>query len=412
MAKDLKKFVNPKFTRTIDLALMRRLMVRHQAALRGFDLATLDVGAPTAREALQGFFAGPQENYPPGLVADLHRIAELGNANGLRLLQEQAGRLGLPILPEQGDGDEERQDPKHVALRMFLDQPGVFDAASDMLALIAHASLAEFAGVEEGVEPLIDDRSKAEFERAASAMFEADLRGRYCRVGWYEDDDEINLVVAHGSTFTTTQVVEEDGERVISFRATEHAVLSYSSAAGRLKIGGVSKARRAEVAELFARTMLQRPAFFAAPDAQNLYTLQLIERAGFGFIFNHDFDPGIQRVQIVEAQVDRIGLDPRSGHVRTFWSHVTRDNRDNALARLGETMRGVRFGADWRLNHLVLRVYISTGSPKPTKLSIKLKPPDLAMFKRHRFEGRIMTLLRRNGLVNDREPLQAAVAAE
>lgn len=82
---------------------------------------------------------------------------------------------------------------------------------------------------------------------------------------------------------------------------------------GRMGVGGVRKALRAELAECFAVHMLDRPGFFAGEHCQDLYTLARIERTGFGFQVNHAFDPGIQRVDIVEVQIDRIGTDPRSG---------------------------------------------------------------------------------------------------
>ena len=414
MTKDLKKFVNPRFVRTIDLALMRRLLERHADTLRGLDLGVFDADPDQARRAVQDFFAGPEDNYPEGLVADLHRIAELGNANGLQLLLEQARRLRVEMVPANDDdhASEAGQDPKHVALRLFLDHPGVFDAASDMLSYTTLSSFAEFAGIEEGVDVQIDDDTRETFQREAARMFEADLRGRYCRIGWYDDGDEVNVVVTHGAPLKTTEIIEAGADRVISFREAEHAVLSYSAAKGLLKVGGFAKARRAELAEIFATAMLKRPRFFAAPDAQNLYTLAPVERAGFGFTFQHAFDPGIRRVQIVEVQADRLGTDARSGETRTFWSHVMRDHRDNALARLGEGTRGIVFGADWRLNHMVIRVHIDAGGSKPARVAVKLKPPGTAMFKRHRFEARIMTLLRRNGLVHDRQPDRASAAAE
>lgn len=411
MAKNLKKFVNPKFTKTVDLGLLRRLMERHRSALKGFDLRALD--ADEGRPAIQDFFAGPEENYPEGLVADLHRVAELGNANGLDIILQQAARLGVTLTAETNtESDEVQQDPKHVALRVFLDHPDLFEAASDMMALMARTSLAEFVGRDEGVEAAMDERGKSEFETAAAAMFDKDMRSKYCRVGWYDDADEFILVIAHGSPVTTTPVVQSGKEEIISFRAAEHAVLSYDSAIGLLKIGGVAKARQAEMAELFADKILRRSGFFAASDAQNLYTLDPVQRAGFGFTFQHAFDPGIQRVQITEVQLDHIGADQRSGETRTFYSYLARDGRDNALARLGEMMHGARLGSDWRLNHIVIRVHFGTGGTKPRKVTVKLKPPAHAMFKRQQFEGRIMTLLRRNGLVYDRDPGKAAVAAE
>ena len=158
-----------------------------------------------------------------------------------------------------------------------------------------------------------------------------------------------------------------DQERVISFRAADHAVLSYSATTGLLKMGGVAKARRVDLAELFAEKVLARPGFFAGDDAQHLYTLEPIECAGFGFTFNHDFDPGIQRVQIIEVQVDRVGADPRSGTTRTLHSYLARDGRDNALARLGEIMGGRRLGSNWRLNHIVIRVHFATGGTRTRK---------------------------------------------
>lgn len=415
MAKNLKKFVNPKFTRTVDLGLLSRLLERHRDALRGFDLGVFSQEAADgdARRAVQDFFAGPEENYPEGLVADLHRIAELGNAAGLEIILQQAARLGVRLSANAEENEHEtHQEPKQIALRVFLDHPDVFDAASDMMALMARTSLAEFIGRDEGVDAVMDERTKAEFEAATASMFEQDMRSKYCRVGWYDDSDELVLVIAHGSPITTTPIVQRDEERVISFRAAEHAVLSYNSTTGLLKIGGVAKARRADLAELFADKILGKPEFFAGDDAQNLYSLDPVQRAGFGFAFNHDFDPGIQRIQITEVQVDRVGADPKTGETRTFYSYVARDGRDNALARLGEMMRGARLGSDWCLNHIVIRVHFATGGKSAKKVTVKLKPPAHAMFKRQQFEGRIMTLLRRNGLLNDRDTAQAAVAAE
>ena len=54
--------------------------------------------------------------------------------------------------PDGDDADEAKQDPKHVALRLFLDHPGVFDAAADMLSYTTLSSFSEFAGIEEGVD--------------------------------------------------------------------------------------------------------------------------------------------------------------------------------------------------------------------------------------------------------------------
>ncbi len=412
MARDLKKFVNGRFIRTIDLGLMRRLLDRHADALHGLDLSLLNGDSGAARQMLQEFFAGPEEGYPKDLLIELHAVAELGTATGQQILLEQARRQGVPIRPANDNGGEALQEPKQFALYVFIEHHAVFNAAVDTLSWMNMSSPSEFDGAEEGVEAQLDDETKANFKRAAAQLFEVELRGRFCEVSWYEDGGELNVVVKHGAALKATEVIEGDDDHVIMYREAERAVLSYSSLTGRLKVGGFAKSRRAELAETFAGTILSRPGFFSAPDAQDLYTLAPIERAGFGFVFEHAFDPGIRRVQITEVQADHIGRDPRSGQTRTLHSHVTRDGRDNALARMREDAPGIMLGHDWRLNHLTLRVHFDVGDARPVTVTVKIKPPRTAMFKRHRFEDRIMTLLRRNGLINDRAPVRAAAAAE
>lgn len=409
MAIDLRKFVNRRFIRTVDPQLLGRLLDRHREGLNGLKAFHSGLAADT----LQSFFAGPETCYPEGLVVDLHRVAELGNAEGLGLILDQARRLDVAIRPERdADGGERRQDPKHVALRTFLDHPSVFDAASDMLALaVRSSSLVEYAGIEPGVEADLGEAARAGFTAEVTAMLEAAFCGSYCRLGWYADGDEVNLVVSHGSIVRTAPIVKGDEERVVSYRDAEQAVLSYCAATGRLKLGDISKARCPAVADLFARCMLGRPGFFAAEGAQDLYTLAPIERTGPDFRFRTGFDDGIREVQIVEAQAARIDDGPRRGRAFGGSRVVARDARSCALARLDEVMHGGRLGEDWRLEHVVLRIALDCGADRPAQLTAKIRPPSKAAFPRHRFEGRVLKLLHRNGLVRDRVADRTAAAA-
>lgn len=413
MAVNLRKFVNPRFLRTVDTELLGRLLERHRHRLIGLDVDVIRSTPECAGEALQEFFAGPEDCYPEGLIADLHRIAELGDAAGLRLILHEARRAGLSLRPGcESCTSERRQDPKHVALRTFLDHPALFDAASDMLAIAARSSLAEYAGLEAGVEVDLGAQARETFTSELAAMLEADLCGSYCRLGWYADTDDVNLVISHGSIVKTTPIVRRGEERVVSYRDAEQAVLSYSAATGRLKMGDIPKFRRPGVAELFAERMLGRPGFFAAESAQDLYTLAPIERKGPGFRFHHGFDRGIRQVKIVEAQARRPVEERQIGNAFAASKLVARDARACALARLDEIMRGERLGEDWRLEHVVIRIALDAGPERPSQLTAKIKPPAKAVFPRHRHEGRILNLLRRNGLVRDRIADHPLVAAE
>lgn len=411
MAKDLKKFANLTFLRTVDLTLMRRLLKRHARALHGFDMAVFDAAPEKARDALRAYFLGPDDRHPEGLIADLFRIAELGNANGLELLLEAAGRHGVTIQPARKN-DDEKAEPRQVALRCFLDHPDVFNEASDLLSYATMSAPVELRGADVDVEARASDKALAAFQRAAERLFEADLRGSYCRVGCYKDGDKINVIITHGAPLKTTEVIENGTDKVVSFREVAHAVLSYEAATGRLEIGRIAKARCDEMAEIFARTILGKAGFFNRPDARRLYTLAPVERAGFSFRLKHAFDPGVRRAGIVEAEVERVGLDPKTGKTRAFRSLVSRDPSGNALADLGQDASAIRFGPDWRLSRMGINVEIDNGTTKADRVRVSVKPPGVAKFKRHRYEHRILELLRHNGLMRDREPGTSAVAAE
>ena len=413
MSKNLRKFVNPSFVRTIDLPLLGRLLQRHRERIRGLDLSILDGDEKDARQALLDFFAGPEENYSEGLIADLHRIAELGDQNGLEILLRRADADGVVLVPaEETEGEGLHLNPKHVALRAFLDHPQVFDAASDILALAARQSLSEFAGSDEGIEAELTETTKATFEKATAKLLKADLRGSYCRVGWYGDEDEVNIVVTHGTVVITTPAIKDGVEQVISFRGAEHSVLAYQTETGRLKVGGVPKAQRAAIAEIFACLMLNRPDFFAGTESQNLYTLEPIEKKGFAFILDRAFDTGIRRAAIVEVQIAKATPSEGPSEIHGPWGLTVRD-RWNALARLEQLSKFITFGADrYRISYIVISLAFDIGTSKPARLTIKLKPPGSLVFRRQRFEGRVLEFLRRNRLCRERGSAASVAAAQ
>jgi hypothetical protein len=317
----------------------------------------------------------------------------------------------VALVPAE-ESEGEHINPKHLALRAFLDHPRVFDAASDILALATRQSLSEFAGSDEDIEPELTELTKAAFERATAKLLKADLRGSYCRVGWYGDEDEVNIMVTHGAVVTTTPAIKDGVEQVISFRGAEHSVLAYQTETGRLKVGGVPKAQRAAIAEIFACSMLNRPDFFAGTESQNLYTLEPIEKKGFAFILDRAFDTGITRAAIVEVQIAKATPSAGPSEIHGPWALTVRD-RWNALARMEQLSKFITFGADrYRISYIVISLAFDIGTSKPARLTIKLKPPGSLVFRRQRFEGRVLEFLRRNRLCREHGSAASVAAAQ
>jgi hypothetical protein len=410
---NLKKFVNPKFIRTVDLALIRTLLERHEGALSGFDITSLMGDADRARETLHAYLLGATVRYPEGLVADLHQIAELGCKAGLEQILTHARRLNVQLFdPPASDQDDAptAHDPKHVALRVFLFHREVFEAAYDYQVLKTKTSLIEFAGLRDGVTARTDPAELETFRAAVAEFFEADMRGRYCRLACYEDGSDINIVIAHGAVVSTLPIIEAGAERVISMRAVAHAVVRYAKDTGMLRLGGISRSRAPNMAEMFAKHLLDRPGFFAGPDAHLLYSLDAVEQAGSGFTMSHAYDPQIEAVLITGATAELWEWDGETGRRKKILTRSAKSPMGDTLASLFDVPTPL--GGAWRLGDVTFEVVFKSTGNRRDSVSVTLMPPATLRFRRTVHEDCIITLLQRNGLVHDRDDLRVIAAAE
>jgi len=204
-------------------------------------------------------------------------------------------------------------------------------------------------------------------------------------------------------------VVDGQQERVISVRQIAHAVLRYSENTGMLRLARIRKAHQPEIAELFASIILERPGFFEGDDAQDLYTLRSVELTGPAFAFDHRHDPGVDKVQIIEAAADLM-VPGRNGYPRVARTLRSRDLGGDALRHFGGTP--VSFAASWRLGELVFRILFKGDGKRQPQVTVKLRPPGVLQFRRTQHEARVMTLIQRNGLMNDRDDFEVVDAAE
>jgi hypothetical protein len=277
------------------------------------------------------------------------------------------------------------------------------------MAMLTADRLHEYAGRERGVAIDLTAEKVEAFRTAVAALFRDAFLGDYCRVGDYDDDDEINLVVSHGSMVSTMPVVEGQVERVISVRQISHAVLRYSENTGMLRLARIRKAHQPEIAELFAATILERPGFFDGDDAQDLYSLRPVELAGPGFAFDAAYDPLIDKVLIIEAAADLMAPG-KKGYPRVVRTLRSRDLGGDALQHFGSTP--VSFGGAWRLGELVFRILFKGDGKRQPQVTVKLRPPGVVQFRRTQHEARVMKLIERNGLMNDRDDFEVVDAAE
>ncbi|MCA8882124.1 MAG: hypothetical protein KDA73_19700 [Rhodobacteraceae bacterium] len=412
MSANLRKFVNPKFVKTIDLALMGRLFQRYDDDRAKALLGLLQGDDAEARAALGDLLMGAEDRYPDALRADLHRIAELGTATGLEMILEEAGRRDIDLFPELKVADRDsanvQHDPKHIALRTFLEHHAVFEAAADQLVLHSVDRFASFMGPEGNVTADPTDEKCEALRAGIAGLFLEVYQGDYCRIGSYLDAGEIDFVVTHGSVVSTLPVIEGEEERIISLRSVTQSILRYDEVAGTLRMGRFKMALRQKVADLFADIVLERPDFFQAANAQDLYTLRPVERMGAAFAFRHAWEPAIERVTILGATATLVGAGGGKGFPSR--SMTSADPLGNALKHLLDAP--VRFDAGWRLSELRFRVFFRGEKKRRPQVTVTLRPERVLQYRSAEHERRILDLLDRNGLTNERDDLPTLAAAE
>ena len=124
MAKNIKKFVNREFAKTVDLDLLKQLIAPYQSEI-ALDWSSLPEDERDKREAIFEFFRGTDERFPSALLDALHKIMVLSNESGAALLQEQAELAGVTIVP-LNEAVSQPITPRHLALRAYLDRRAVF----------------------------------------------------------------------------------------------------------------------------------------------------------------------------------------------------------------------------------------------------------------------------------------------
>ncbi|WP_420394238.1 hypothetical protein [Acuticoccus sp.] len=105
MASDVQKFTSKGFVANIDLDLMRALFVRHFAD--GDSPIASDGDPAEVRAALTAYFHAPVTDWSEGMIADLHRVKELGKESGLQLILGEARRQGVVLYSEAEQADDE-----------------------------------------------------------------------------------------------------------------------------------------------------------------------------------------------------------------------------------------------------------------------------------------------------------------
>ena len=408
MARNITRFADRTFFHTVDLDLLERLL-----AQCGVPPRALPSDRGERANALFDIFFRADEGSLE-LHEALYSIMRLDNHNGMSLLLDLAAaegnRLEMPVQASgSGGGDPPPVTPRHLALKAYLDRREIFNAALDMLAFVLPRAPLEWQGLEENVRPPSDGGGREAFRQAASEYFQERYRGDFCDVKWFDEADELDVLVVHGKHLQTILSERKGKEEPLTFHEIRSSTLRYDCVTGFLKVTGQDDRDKEKLKVLFATHVLKRPKFFDHTDSQNLYTFDPMVRAGPRFVLERGPDDTLIKWAIREIQFDEGERRDKLRKRRPRWAHTVR-HVHNAVAHLGEAMPDLDFNTvRFTLMKIELKFRFD-GRARPA--AVIVKPPGICRGPQGKLEPRVVAFLRHNGLSRSRRAAAAAAAAD
>jgi len=319
---------------------------------------------------------------------------------------------GKTLLPEseiEDQTDVRHLDPKHVAMRVYLEQPELFQEAATASACRLPRTSFEYKGHSTNVPAKLGEGARKLFIEKASEFFKKRLKGGYCDVAALEEDGVFFLVVKHGKTATTTLIEQQGKESVLSLRELALASMSYTPSTGVLSVMTQITKERAFLRDLFAEALLGDAAFFKNAESRPIYTLQPIADRGASFRLAIDGIEGLRSAHVQEIQIQG---KKAKGEIRPIEGKILFGNSTNAigdLLRLAPNVDLRRF--DMAHVKLLLRF---EESGKKIDIPVVITPPcklSMATTGRMRFEQEILRFLDINGFYADNELADALAHA-
>jgi hypothetical protein len=215
-----------------------------------------------------------QDDSLKGLIhEDLRRINDIGE-KAMSTLVRSARRYGI----------QTRQDesPQQLAMRLFLDYPDAFDYAWARYCYYYSTSKLSQHRIDCQGLTLDTDRLDA-FEEEVGTFFSNLAKGRECRVSHYEEDNEIVILIAHGSYVRTIARWEGGEVKTDSFRPAYEDILLYDKSHSMLCIKASVEKDREQYIKSFTTTIVANPLLAENPDRDKVYTLRPLQDGTFSW---------------------------------------------------------------------------------------------------------------------------------
>lgn len=376
MAIDKKKFNEKRFVNHVPLPLFKEFLSKYEESLPGVELATLDT------EKLFDLLLNTSDDYPGEMAEALHQMNDLCRPECFDQIIHLARDQGIKLL----DVDEEVAI-EELAMRAYLRAPRAFQRVWDEELIQSSNFPGEWAGKDERDIEVSSKKLNA-FKKALRDHYQAEYQGDFCRITDYDDEDEINFIIRHGSRWVRETKEEGGEEQTFIFRPTRQDLISYDCVRGMIKVKARREDEQTILRDLFAEHIVGDKRFFDHDGHDQLYTLEPLKAKGTSFEFTGGLGADDQ-VTVCEMKIESDNGQKRFA--------TTVSTKLDVLEIIDTHYKDIDLSID-EIIHVKVRFRLIREG-KVRRKTVKIKPPSVCHFDHRTMEDSIMKILRENKFV-------------
>lgn len=269
-----------------------------------------------------------------------------------------------------------------LAMRLFLDYPQAFKHAWRIFSV--YASSKKMSCHNLPCQSLQVDLEKLkDFENELKDYFSESAKGEECHIYFYDEDDQVILLVERGSYLHTLTHWEGREIKAKSYRPAEEDLLIYDRKNGQLYIQAPCPTDMEQYIQSFAKIFIGDPLLAERPDRDRVYTLDSILKDSCSWVGNEY----IKSIVPVEGKLKIKGATEALVNIRSKDLRLTLEQDLNSY--------GLSF---MELIDIKFRLIIENQGKKEN-ITFEIAPPYVTGIPNKKHADIILTYLKDNGVL-------------
>jgi hypothetical protein len=313
------------------------------------------------------------------IIEDFQRINDISGdgicKDGMNIVINMCKTKGI---------DYDPNEPAHqISMRLFLDNREAFDFAWSRFQLYGSPSKLSVYSIPKP-NLIIKTAQIVGFQSKVQDWFASSAKGTECQVNFYQDRDEVAILIRHGSYTRPFSFWNKGSVGLSIIRPALEDILIYSRTNSQLHIKARSPKDRQEYLKLFCSDLVGDAELVEHVTSMNMFSLDPIRLR----TFNYSGKAPITKVELVKLReklsgVDDIELELKSRNVPMAFERLA----DKTTIKSG-TITLARF-----------RFHLRIKGEKMTSITFDIEPPSRTNLSEKRYADIIENYLRDQGVM-------------